>query len=358
MADYTGLRVVHAANYQLDKDGDRFFNPDHKLHQGMVQNGCYVYPFSINDRARMASPLCSKTGGKKSANRALVQTCKNLEPDVLILGHGQYITRETLESVREAVPEIRIGFWYVDHLWSPKAIEHIHNRADLFDAIGCTSGGHLLGQFARPGCPAAFLPNPVEASIERDRAFENREPEYDLVFVGRADAGSERGEMLQFLIEQLSDLRLGFFGCLGRPAVFGRRKDQILASGRMAFNFNQRNDVELYSSDRIAQLTGNGLCTFIQNGNGFEQLYGDDEVVFFDDREHLVARILELAKDDAAVRRIAKNGWQKAHQVYSAQKCSEFLLNLTMRRSGWQTVPWAKHVYWHDSDAALNAKVA
>ena len=358
MADFTGVRVVHAANYQLDKDGDRFFNPDHKLHQGMVQSGCYVYPFSINDRARMASPLCSKTGGKKSANRALVQTCKNLEPDVLILGHGQYITRETLEAVREVVPEIRVGFWYVDHLWNPKAIEHIHNRSDLFDAVFCTSGGHLLRQFASPGCPAAFLPNPVEASIERERAFDTCDPKYDLVFVGRAEVGSERGEMLQFLIDQLPELRLGFFGCLGRSAVFGRKKDQVLAAGRMAFNFNQRNDVELYSSDRIAQLIGNGLCTFIQNGNGFEQLYSDDEVVFFDDRKHLVEGILELSKDDVAVRRIAKNGWLKAHQVYSARKCSEFLLNLTMRRNDWQDAPWAKHVYWHESDEVLNTKVA
>ncbi len=358
MDGFSGTRIVHAANYQFDKDGDRFFNPDHKIHQGLVKNGCYVYPFSINDRARMASVLCSKTLGKGAANRALISTCKNLQPDALVMGHGQYITRETLIAIRRAVPEIRIAFWYVDHLWSPKAIEHIHLRADLFDAVLCTSGGELLRQFARPGCPAAFLPNPVEPSIERERAFENPEPLYDLVFVGRADVGSERGKMLQYLVEQLPELRIGLFGCLGRPAVFGQEKDRVLASSRIAFNFNQRNDVELYSSDRIAQLTGNGLCMLIQSGNGFEQLYSEDEVVFFDTESDLVTKIRTLAADDAQVRKIARRGWKKAHEVYSAQRCTEFMLNLVFRKPEVNLAPWARHIYWHEQDQPMSHRAA
>ena len=34
------LRVVHAANYQMDKDGLAFFNPDQKMLKGLVQAGC------------------------------------------------------------------------------------------------------------------------------------------------------------------------------------------------------------------------------------------------------------------------------------------------------------------------------
>ena len=115
-----GLRVVHAASYQFDKDGAAFWNCDLKFHQGLVQNGCFVYPFSINDRARMLSVTRSKTFGKPQANKALLRTCVNVSPDALILGHGQYIHRGTLEAIKDAVPGIRIGYWYIDPLWGPR----------------------------------------------------------------------------------------------------------------------------------------------------------------------------------------------------------------------------------------------
>jgi hypothetical protein len=354
MSRFNGLRVVHAANYQFDKDGARFFNPDHKIHQGMVQNNCYVYPFSINDRARMASFLCSKTFGKNAANKALVRTCKNIQPDVLILGHAQYISRESILQIRDQVPGIRIGFWYVDPLWEQAPTEHIRQRADLFDAICCTTGGPLLAELARPNCPAAFLPNPVDPSIERLRAFENKESIHDLLFIGRAAEGSPRGEILQYVANQLADrqadLRVGYYGCLGRPDVFGTAKDKIVGASRMAINLSRRNDIALYSSDRIAQWTGNGLCTLVQSGGGMEELYDDHEVVFFDGAVDLVQTILELASDDDRLRTTARNGWMKAHEQYSAKCCTAFLLDLLMGHPEADSVPWARHIYrWEDS---------
>jgi hypothetical protein len=173
LRDFSGLRVVHAANYQFAKDGSVFFNPDMKMNQGLIQSGCFVYPFSINDRARMLSPTGSKTFGKGRANKALLRTCQNIAPDLLILGHAQYITRETLLAIRNEVPDIRIGLWYVDPLWVPEHIQHLHDRVDALDAIFTTTAGDLLKGLGRPGCPAAFIPNPVERSIELHRAFEN-----------------------------------------------------------------------------------------------------------------------------------------------------------------------------------------
>ncbi len=60
---FQGLRVVHAANFQLNKDGSVFFNCDQKIHHGLIQNGCYAYPFSINDRARMLTWTGRKEAG-------------------------------------------------------------------------------------------------------------------------------------------------------------------------------------------------------------------------------------------------------------------------------------------------------
>jgi hypothetical protein len=141
---FAGLRVIHAASYHMDKDGASFFGCDLKFHQGMVQAGCLVVPFSINDRARMLTFTNSKTFGTGKANKALVRTCVNVRPDALIIGHGQSISRTTLLAIRDSIPDLKIGYWYVDPLWEPKDVDHLHERADLFDAICCTTGGPLL----------------------------------------------------------------------------------------------------------------------------------------------------------------------------------------------------------------------
>lgn len=342
----TDLRVVQAANYQFAKDGLTFFNPDLKLHQGLVQNGCYVYPFSINDRSRMLSPTGSKIFGKKKCNQALIRTCRNVSPDMLILGHAQYITRETLEAIRNELPDIRIGFWYFDALWEPKNIQHIHDRTCVFDAVFATTGGSLLKSLSRPDCPAGFIPNPIEPTIERLRAFENPHPDYDLVFFGSDKRAPERREFLERLVANLPDVRLGLFGCLGNPFAFGNEKEQILASSRMALNLNRKSDAELYSSDRIAQMTGNGLLTLTADGAGLESLYSADEVVYYADVDDLAAKVRELKQDDSECIRIAGNGWRKAHEVYSSRNVAKFIIDLTLGNDDWKSAPWSEHVFF------------
>lgn len=342
---YSGLRVVHAANYQFDKDGSVFFNTDQKFHQGLVQNGCFVYPFSINDRARMLSLFGTKTLGKGPACRALIKTCRNIRPDVLLLGHAQYVSRDILLAIRNEVPEIRIALWYIDPLWVLKHIQHLHARVDALDAVFATTAGELLQSLARPGCPAGFIPNPVEGSIERLRTFENPDPRYDVVFFGSDKRAPERRQMLQELVNRLPNVRMGLFGSLGHDFIFGHEKEQVLAQSRMALNLSRKSDVALYSSDRIAQLTGNGLATLTPTGSGIEELYSTDEVAYFEDVPHLIERLQELKKDDARTIRIAQAGWQRSHENYSAANIARFMLSLTLRDANWQSASWANHVF-------------
>lgn len=346
--NFTGLRVVHAANYQFAKDGRVFFNPDLKINQGLIQTGCFVYPFSINDRARMHSPIGSKTFGKGRAVCSLVQTCANIAPDILILGHAQYVSREVILQIRNEVPDIRIALWYVDPLWVPEHIQHLHDRVDALDAVFATTGGDLLQGLARSGCPAGFIPNPVEPSIERHRTFDNKSPEFDVTFWGSDKRAPERRKFLEDLTGALPDARLGIFGCLGQPGIFGHDKERLMGNSRMSLNLSRRTDVELYSSDRIAQIAGNGQLVLTPAGNGLEQLFTTDEAVFFEDINDLTDQVRRLCSDDAEACRIARNGWEKAHKLYSAHSVAAFILALTTRDPSYRTVPWSDQVYGID----------
>jgi hypothetical protein len=299
----------------------------------------------------MLSLTGSKTFGKRRCNAALIRTCRNVRPDVLMLGHAQYITRDTLQAIRHELPDIRIALWYVDALWSAKNLVHIHERAALIDAVFATSSGSHLQSLSHPGCPSAFIPNPVEPSVERMRSFENPRPQYDLTFFGTDKRVSERRQFLEQLVTALPDAEVGIFGSLGNPPVYGAEKEHILADSRMALNLNRQNDVELYSSDRISQLTGNGLVVLTPEVKGFEQLYSRDEVVYFRDLDDLVAQVRRLKADDATAIKIARAGWHKSHECYSSRNVAAYIMALTMRDVQYRQFPWSDHVYWSAADA-------
>lgn len=313
------MRIVHAANLQLDKDGAHLWNQDQKIHHGLVRLGHFVYPFSINDRARMLSPVGGKNLGKTKANRALVETCRNVHPDLLILGHAQYIGADTLAEIREMLPTIRIGLWYVDPLWDETATAHLRRRAPQLDALFCSTGGPLLESFATPECPAHFIPSAVDPGIECHRAFDTPDDEilHDLLFFGRDKNLPERRAFLTALRDRLADLRVGYYGCLGEPLIMGWEKEQVIRRSKMALNLSRRDDVERYSSSRIAELMGNGILTLTPRGAGLESLYAEDEIVYYDDLDDLVEHVRRYAADDRARRAIARKGRERNHRDYS-----------------------------------------
>lgn len=346
------MRIVHAANLQLDKDGAHLWNQDQKIHHGLIRLGHFVYPFSINDRARMLSPTGSKTFGKGRANKALIETCRNVHPDLLLLGHAQFITADTLREIRRLLPSIRIGLWYVDPLWDEADTVHLRHRIEVLDALFCSTGGPLLTALSRPHCPAAFIPSAVDSGIECHRAFDTpiREIQHDLLFFGRDKGEPGRRDFLLGLQESLSDLRLGYYGCLGHPGIFGWEKEQIIRRSRMALNLSRRTDVALYSSSRIAELMGNGILTLTPRGAGLERLYAEDEVVYFDNVGDLAEKARHYAAHEVERLAIARKGWERNHREYNGTEIARFIVNLTLRDRAWKDVSWSDEV--HGIDAA------
>jgi len=341
------MRIVHAANLQLDKDGAHLWNQDQKIHHGLVRLGHFVYPFSINDRARMLSPTKSKTFGKGRANKALIETCRNVHPDLLILGHAQFITAETIREIRRILPSIRIGLWYVDPLWDKEDTQHLRDRLDVLDALFCSTGGPLLEELVRPNCPAAFIPSAVDAGIECHRAFETPEPEilHDLLFFGRDKGEPGRRAFLQELKAKLPDLRVGYYGCLDQPGIFGWEKEQVIRRSKMALNLSRRSDVPLYSSSRIAELMGNGILTLTPRGAGLEGLYAEDEIAYFSDIDDLAAKARHFSENEPSRLAMARKGWERNHRDYSGTEIARFIVDLTRGDEAWRSAPWAAHVF-------------
>ncbi len=323
------MKIVHVASYNYLKDGQTYYATDYKIHQGLVRNGHFVYPFSYRDNARCGNIFGSKSWGIGKTNKRLVNTCKNINPELLLLAHAEFITLETLQEIKTNNPNIKIAMWFVDALFNERNVVNIKSKLPAIDALFVTTGGELLKQFENGHTKVHFMPNLVDSSIDIHRNFEKDDGvlEIDFLFCGTDYKDPERTAFLQKISDELSSINAKFYGCLGNKPIFGNEYISTLGKTKMALNYSRRNDIELYSSDRIAHLTGNGILTFTPRIPKFETLYTEDEVVYFDTLDELIEKVLHYNHHTKESKLIASNGHKKALGSYNSSAIAKLIID-------------------------------
>ena len=334
------MKIIHAANFDLRKNGAVFYACDRKISNGMTRNGHHVYDFSYRDVARNNRQWGSKKSGIKNMNQLFIDTVDNIRPDFIMLGHSELISLETLQHIKQNHPDTHIAQWYVDPLFSREKLGFIIDRMVILDALFCTTGGEHLDMFKQKGGKAFYLPNPVDDSIEVFHNDEKTTFEYDLIFCGRDKNEKERGSFLQHLTDQLDQLRIGLRGSLGNPLVYGHGYLDLLEGSKMGLNLSRSDEYYMYSSDRIAQLTGNGLLTFTPETPGIRKLYNDDEMIFFSGLDELIDKARYYHQHDEERCRIAANGRRRAHQCYNSTRLAKYMLELSLAEGASENYEW------------------
>ena len=315
---------------------------ERKLFYGFIRNNYRVQEFSDRDIARFESILQTRALGRGRANRRLVEVCDNFRPELLVLGHADIIRNETLEEIRKLIPNLKIAYRNCDPPFIATNRATVSYRSEVVDAIFLTGGGEWLTAFARPGLLIAFVPTPTDPAVEFMENFDDTEFDFDLVFCGVANATDPRVALVRELKEDLADLRFEVFGMQGRPPVWGRHYEEVLRASKMGLNLNRREGDYLYSSGRISQLMGNGLLTFVHEGNGLDRFFSDEHVVFFSDRESLVKQVRHFQQDDGHRRAVARAGWEFYHRHFSGSEVARFIVEATFGKA------FTKDYIWRD----------
>ena len=339
------MRILHVANFAYNKHGYAFYNCDRKISAGFVRNGHFVYEFSLRDMARMGTVFRSKRFGAPWANAEILRICGQMRPEMVLLGHADVLFPDTLRRIRELLPDTRIAQWYVDPLFVPGKTNFIRAFAPYLDAVFATTGGEWLEQLTPPTLLRGYLPNPVDPAIERLTNFRQQAFPYELIYCGTVGDDLARERFMQNLLHSLSDMPVRLHGLLGQPKVNGNCYAEALASARMGLNHSRRNDVTLYSSDRIAQLTGNGLLTLSPRIPGFESLYRTDEICYFDTLDELVDNVRYYHRNPELAAAKAAAGWRRAHQSYGAERIARFIEEATFRQPYSEPYEWLAHVF-------------
>ena len=325
------MRILHVCNDNEQKWAGRYYAIDRKLSHGLIRLGHFVYTFSYRHTARYLSPLRSKHGGVAKMNRKLLETLDNLRPELLLLGHSELVDAATLELVKQRYPAIKIAMWYVDTMAQDKPqyvrqVAGVEQKMPYLDGFFATAAGSHLEvlQGLNRNCAVSFIPNMVDPSIESGRAFE-ADCQYDLCYI--ASSTLERESMIERIRQHYPQLNYCFRGVAGQPLVDGYEFIELLSNTAIGLNYSRYNSDYLSSSDRMAQLIGNGLATLSPTTPGMERLYTADEVCYFSDDDDLLEKIGWLQENPERRRQIAKAGWQRTHQMYSSHRIGQFMLD-------------------------------
>lgn len=340
-------RIIHVANFSYKPTKVFLHATANKLTNGWTRAGHHVINFSDRDIARWHSPLGIKSLGRAAANRLLIKLCRDIQPDVVAFGHADIITAETIAAIRAAHPQIKMLQWNFDW-WVPvqDALpddptargnrERILSKRSVLDATFMTTAGPGLEEIATPQHIAAYMPNPVDHSLERSRNFEQTDLPYDVFFASNAaddrrhhgGAWQPMQELCSHIQAGVPDIRCLFPGINGAKKVFGPAYEAALSAARIGLNISRRNDAYLYSSDRISHLIGNGLLVCMDEATGFRDIFADDEICFYKREDDLIAALQRFKADDSLRRRIAEKGWRRYSELFNSQVIGQYMLDV------------------------------
>lgn len=339
------LRILFVGNFLVRHWGNGRTGIDMRLAAGALRHNWQILTFSERDIARFLAPLgFLRNIGARLMNARLVKTAKNWKPDLVFVGHCDYVTNEALEAIRAARPNVKIVHLNCDAIAQAHTRAQIARRVPVCDAIFSTTAGADLKAWTTGRNVVGYFPNPCDPSFEVEDNSVRTDFTYDLFFAGRPGKTDARSVFLQDLLARLDpSVRQGVFG-MGRPLVVGRAYEEALAASKMGLSLNQY-EAKWYASDRLSHVMGNGLLAFQYDGNEMQQFFTEQETVFFHTPGELAEKILYFNTHDDERRRIAAAGRAKYHRLFAAERVLAYLVETVFGEDYSEPYAWRAEVY-------------
>lgn len=335
------MRILHVAHQQLRKYGHNRVSWAQKLYFGLIRNGHCVQAFSDRDVAAFEAPMGIRDLGVSKANKRLLQTVEAFEPELMIVGHCDSISNETLAEARKLNPNLVIAGCNNDPLFVPKNVDKINHRVAEVDAMFVSTGVKELAAFSGARAKCWHMPNPVDSSIETFDASLCDDLPTDLLFCSKETTHTERGALVAALREQLpADIVFNTPGSFDQDGVWGRDYDRALGDSKMGLNLNRQEGLHWYSSARMAQLVGNGLLTFTHASGEFQELMPEESLVYFNDTDDLVALITEFSSDNYKRRYWASRAREFFHREINSTLYAQYIVESAMEMPHTHAYVW------------------
>jgi hypothetical protein len=343
------MRVLHVGNFGSRAKGAFLHSVAPKLSRGLIRAGHQVVDFADRDVARASTVMGSRKFGTAGANRALQRLAHDMQPELLLLGHADTIAASTIAAMRRATPAMRVLQWNVDPMFEPDNIARIRAKIDVVDATLVSTAGEALAPLRRAGMQLGFFPNPVDFSIETGQAHLHDHLPYDLFYACghpsrplRSFCGQD-WDMEHFMARlrtAIPSLRPHLAGLCGQPHLAGFPYQEALSACAIGLNVSRRQDYLLYSSDRLAHMTGNGQAILIDRATGYDQLFGPGEMAFFSSFDELAGQLRGLIADPARRRAMAAAGRARYHALFNEMLVARYVVAVATDTHNPKDYPW------------------
>jgi len=329
------LKIIHITNFNERHNGRLFYNTGKRINNGLVRLGHSVLEFSDRDILSNHRNL-NDLNGSKYLNTKLLKVIGNYTPDLVILGHADLIDIKTLRTIKKYYPHIRFSQWFLDRMdtnWISNKKRFL-NKIDIMDASFCTTDPTVL-KFSKIK-PIYYIPNPVDLSFEILNNYKYKNLKNDVFFAmshgvhrgilkkGKFD---ERENFLKKLTNILPDIKFDIYGIENKQPIWADNFIKTLSQSKIALNLSQGNSSKYYTSDRFAQLIGNGLLVIIDKKTKFTDFFNKDEIVTYNGVDDLAKKIEKYSNDDALRQKVAKKGRDKYFKFFNSTIIAEFIIN-------------------------------
>ena len=345
------VRIVHIGYAPVSLKSLNQHATGIKLCNGFIRNGHQVLALSDRDLARSFG-FGHRRLGRVRFNKMIRDYCRAHKPELMVLGHADMLDATTITAIREDLPGLRVVQWNVDPLFEPDNIRRIKGKQGVVDLTLVTTAGASMEKLRRTGARVGFMPNPVDHSIERGRVDEMQNPPFDLFYAcGNPDRPKRvvcghpwnMEEFMRDVVARQPGLSTLTPGLFGQPLLTGASYQEALEQAGIGLNISRRADDFLYSSDRLAHLTGNGMLAIIERTTGYSRFFGDDEMGFFSSLDELAELIARYRADPAARMRVAGAGRRRYADLFNERRVAAYILDAAFNGTNETTYPWPDH---------------
>lgn len=317
------MRIILCGPGYKNKFAGFYYSYDKKFLNGLIREGHNVVHFRDRDESRIAHTAVPPIGRARS-NLSLLEICEHFRPELVALFHADVVTDATLDAIRKVSPGCRIVNVDCDALIDGHVMKRMVSRGSRVDASFVTTGGEPLARLRAAGVKASYIPNPTDSSMEDIDAFAVEEKSADLMYVSSYGPGASQWAFLEEVTRRAPKVRIIGHGASKRR-LLGRAYFEALAAAKCALNWSKYNDVPFYSSDRIAQLFGSGLCVCLPRSIGYQRFLGEDDAVFFSSAADLAQRLTAIIAD-GSWREIGHSGRDRYRKLFNERRLARYLL--------------------------------
>ena len=349
------MKILHISNFVQKQKGRLYWNHCFKINNGFIRNGHNLCLFSDRDMSRMNR--LNKLNNNSSLNKELLATFKNFDPDIVVLGHADKIHNRTLQEFKCLKKDVKIIEWNVDNYYLDNTENKLSQRSNVIDAFFITNADESIKSCLSNNNSISFFPNIFDSSIERLKIFENNSFEFDVFYALSYGVGSgkirsnksdyDREIYLDHIKINCPEIKTNFFGYKGKQPVWGSEFEREISKSPISLNLSRKPNLKYYSSDRISQYLGNGSCIFVDKNSRLEDLFSNDEVIFFDceDLNEFEKKIKYHVNNIDVAKSIAKKGWERGHKCYNEKIITKYFIDIAFNGKATKEYNWPLYTF-------------